>query len=285
MAFNEFTTSENYNAGDYVWLDRTLFRFVQDHPAGKWTGQDVQKVSSKHLVNMLDEVQDGVDSLTESVNTLEEAIEGGGGSGGGQFIVTYTVDSEDDTVLTCDKTISEIAEAIESGKEVLGIVTGEFDTAVYRVINYSTSVPMVIFRYYGVDSTDNGLGTVDKVILHYSSNGADRIEYLEKTNKLIVGVQMINGVISISATYDVIDAARQAGVEVVLSNDEGLYRLICHAPYIFVKPAIYNSDMIMKAFIIFSDDNIAFRSWVLSSTPSTDSVDMGEADNYGGATW
>ena len=37
----DFNTSTDYGAGDYAWYDGTLYRFIGNHPAGSWTGNDV----------------------------------------------------------------------------------------------------------------------------------------------------------------------------------------------------------------------------------------------------
>lgn len=61
----------------------------------------------------------------EPITRMEKFLKQyGGGSGGGasQFVVTFN--SADMQNWTCDKTLSEITEAINSGKEVVGSVMG-----------------------------------------------------------------------------------------------------------------------------------------------------------------
>ena len=38
---NDFSASTAYEVGDYVWYDRTLYKFTQAHSAGAWLGTDV----------------------------------------------------------------------------------------------------------------------------------------------------------------------------------------------------------------------------------------------------
>ena len=43
---NEFSTSVNYNVGDYVIKDLKLYRFNVDHTAGEW---DATQVTQRHI--------------------------------------------------------------------------------------------------------------------------------------------------------------------------------------------------------------------------------------------
>ena len=62
----------------------------------------------------------------EPITRMEKFLKQyGGGSGGGasQFVVTFNV--ADMQNWTCDKTLAEITEAINSGEEVVGSIAGE----------------------------------------------------------------------------------------------------------------------------------------------------------------
>jgi len=41
----DFSTSQDYDSGDYVWYDGELYRFSADHEQGSWTGTDVTSTS------------------------------------------------------------------------------------------------------------------------------------------------------------------------------------------------------------------------------------------------
>lgn len=43
---NEFSTSANYNVGDYVIKDLKLYRFNVDHTAGEW---DATQVTQRYI--------------------------------------------------------------------------------------------------------------------------------------------------------------------------------------------------------------------------------------------
>ena len=61
-----FDATKAYEEGQYVWYNKTLYRFTRAHSAGAWTGSDVIATS----------VGDGV---TENTNSIKELIESGGG--------------------------------------------------------------------------------------------------------------------------------------------------------------------------------------------------------------
>ena len=61
-----FSTTANYEVGEYVWYNGTLYRFTGVHNAGAWTGGDVVATS----------VGAGV---TENANAIRDFIESGGG--------------------------------------------------------------------------------------------------------------------------------------------------------------------------------------------------------------
>lgn len=46
LSIGLFSTSKNYNAGDYVIYDNKIYRFTQLHPAGAWVGTDAREYSS-----------------------------------------------------------------------------------------------------------------------------------------------------------------------------------------------------------------------------------------------
>lgn len=68
---NDFSASTAYEVGDYVWYDRTLYKFTQAHSAGAWLGTDV--VASA----VTDEVagtKEQIEENTEDISLLKSAI-------------------------------------------------------------------------------------------------------------------------------------------------------------------------------------------------------------------
>lgn len=68
-----FSTSTAYAAGDYVWYNGELYRFIAAHAAGSWTGTDAQKKAAVSEFGTLRAemaaVQDSVDDLTHAIET------------------------------------------------------------------------------------------------------------------------------------------------------------------------------------------------------------------------
>lgn len=90
--------------------------------------------------------------------------QGGGGSGGGGscevFPVNFTV--EDGEVTEVDKTVSEIQEAVNGGKLIVGLCNG--------FIFYESSVDTTAGFYLYLDSVNYDVGFIDTKRIAYSSD-------------------------------------------------------------------------------------------------------------------
>ena len=51
LGYPAFSTVTDYEAGDIVYYANKLYQFTADHEAGAWTGEDVEDVSIKVLIN------------------------------------------------------------------------------------------------------------------------------------------------------------------------------------------------------------------------------------------
>ena len=58
----DFSTSNTYYAGDYVWYNGTLYRFTANHAAGSWTGTDA---AAAVIGNDLGDLKSAIDDLPE----------------------------------------------------------------------------------------------------------------------------------------------------------------------------------------------------------------------------
>ena len=63
----EFSTSENYVAGNYVWFRSVLYRFKEDHPAGAWINNDAEVASIHSILDSMSNIEPGENGLTISI--------------------------------------------------------------------------------------------------------------------------------------------------------------------------------------------------------------------------
>lgn len=67
LVFNE---SVVYTAGQYVWHDEHLYKFITDHAAGSWTGTDVVQVSlGNDLGNQVSDLKSAISEQTYNIIT------------------------------------------------------------------------------------------------------------------------------------------------------------------------------------------------------------------------
>lgn len=68
-----FSTSENYQIGDYVIYNNKLYKFTSAHSAGAWVGTDADETT---IVEELEEFTASADGLTNKVRNFEGALAG-----------------------------------------------------------------------------------------------------------------------------------------------------------------------------------------------------------------
>ena len=67
----QFSTSTNYVAGDYVYYNRNLYKFIQTHTASPWSDQHVQAVT---ICGELSDIRSELSAISSLTNAEEVAF-------------------------------------------------------------------------------------------------------------------------------------------------------------------------------------------------------------------
>lgn len=74
--YPEFSTTEDYSAGDVVNYNGKLYKFTEDHAAGAWTGTDAEETDAvkAHIVQELGDNEDKVVSQKAVAETVDDIL-------------------------------------------------------------------------------------------------------------------------------------------------------------------------------------------------------------------